>query len=378
MTVFVPRMNNRLDEVSKFKEKIAHIPIRIIVEGTRGKSSAAMMLGEMLRSQGKNTLVKVTGENPLLIYNGVIFPLYRKGNVALLDYELIPGILNFDLDAIVYENQALTPYTMRYFHQALDPQYVIVPNIRTDHPENMGFSLPEITRNFADNYRVTKRVTHVYYVEPISEVHDIVYPILKKYAEMYPDRMSLSDVTVPDKWRDLPGIENFLVTSFFLRHALGILVDEEIYIQNLQPQLHFMKGSGSLKYMNLAKINDPDSFLRMLSYMLKITPGNLALVGFLRDDRVGRTRIFEKILPVLEERYGPRIKKIWLAGYGTEHMFHTMSGTMQSITTPGITASTIPDIISYVREHNLILITMFNRVNSFMDRLLLELEGRHG
>lgn len=373
MTDFIPRIGNRVEDITRFKEKIQSIPIRIIVEGTRGKSSAAMMLGEMLRNQGKNTLVKVTGENPLLIYNGVIFPLYRKRDLVLLDYELVPGILNFDVDAIVFENQAITPYTMKYYHKALDPQYVIIPNIRVDHPESLGNTLPEMVQNFADNYRATRTLKEIYYVEPIREVHDIVYPILRKQADMYPGKILLFDIPVIEKWRDLPGIENYLVNSFFIEHNYGILIEDEVYIQNLQRLLQVWKSPSGIKYMNLAKVNDPSSFLRILIYMLKITSYDIALAGYLRRDRAGRIKIFEDIFPEMEERFGSRMKKIWIAGYGADHMFNTLSPSLQQITDYGVTIKDIPDILSYVKEHNLILITMINRVNSFMDVLVREL-----
>ncbi len=74
----------------------------------------------------------------------------------LLDYDNIPEILEFDVDAFIYENQAITPYTMRYMHKILQPQYVLIPNIRIDHTEGLGLDLAEMTRSFADNYRMMK------------------------------------------------------------------------------------------------------------------------------------------------------------------------------------------------------------------------------
>src|SRR5512137_1282621 len=128
MAVFIPQLHHRIRDVAIFKDKISRIPLRIIVEGTRGKSSTVKMLEEMMRGLGKKTFAKITGEEtPFLVYDGVMIPLYRQNKAVLLDYETVPTILNFDIDALVLENQAITPYTMRHVHYMVRPQHVIIP-----------------------------------------------------------------------------------------------------------------------------------------------------------------------------------------------------------------------------------------------------------
>jgi len=68
MTLFKPELH-RIQDIEAYNRKISHISHRIIVEGTRGKSSTVRMLEECVRNAGYTTLAKTTGEDPELIYN---------------------------------------------------------------------------------------------------------------------------------------------------------------------------------------------------------------------------------------------------------------------------------------------------------------------
>jgi len=393
MNEFVPLLDDRVHDVKKFREKIGQIPLRIIVEGTRGKSSTVRILEEMMRGLGKKTFAKVTGEEtPLLIYNGVVIPLYRKNQSVLLDYETIPTILNFDIDAVVIENQAITPYTMRYLHQILKPQHVIIPNIRVDHTETLGSDLEEIVHNFVNNYRTTKAKINVYYGEPLEEIRQVVLPILKEFAERYPEKIKIHSVKIPKRLEYIPGIENYFIDSYFVESNFGIKIDEveyirpagsknfgntineAEYIRRAENNLKINMNSQGVRYMNLAKVNDPSSFMHVLNYVLSRTEDPVALVGYFRSDRVGRTKLFENVLSDLEKKIGPRIKQVWLAGYHSLHVHNHLSPGMQAIAHPMTEINNIDSILSYVKEHNLILVTMVNRVNPFMDELIKQLE----
>lgn len=395
MNEFVPLLDDRVRDVKKFREKIGKIPLRIIVEGTRGKTSTVRNLEEMMRGLGKKTFAKVTGEEiPLLIYNGVVIPLYRKNRSVLLDYETIPTILNFDIDAVVIENQAITPYTMRYLHKILRPQHVIIPNIRVDHTETLGSTLEEIAHNFVNNYRTATSQVHVYYGEPLEEIRRVVLPILEEFAERYPQKMKLHTVKVPKRLEHITGIENYLVDSLFIETNFGIRIDEveyvrpagtnisgitiheAEYIRRLENNLKVSKNLRNIRYLNLAKVNDPSSFTQAFMYVLGGTSDPVALVSYFRPDRVGRTELFEKVFTELDQKIGPRIKQVWLAGDHTEHVFNHLSPRMQAISHSTTDIKDIDSILSQVRDHNLVLVTMANRVNPFMNELMQQLEER--
>lgn len=372
MKDFIPYFS-RIGGIREFKNRIQTIPLRIMVEGTRGKSSTVTILEEFLRDSGRRTLAKTTGEDPIIINNGNLLHLLRKRDTVLLDYDNIPVILSFDVDAFIYENQAITPYTMRYMHKILRPEHVLIPNIRIDHEEGLGLDLDEMTRSFADNYRMMKYRKEVYYVEPIRKVHDLVFPILQRYEERYPDLITLHDVTVPESLRRTPGVENVCIAAFFMNHVLGFKADTSKAFARIREKLAFRTSPDGIRYLNLAKVNDPVSFVHMMRYMLGQTDEDVALVAYFRRDRAGRTLIFEDFFPEINQRFGRRIKRIWLAGYGTSHAFKHMPAELQQITEI-IDSDRIEDILSFVREHQLVLIPIINRVNEFMDQLIDLLE----
>jgi hypothetical protein len=393
MATFIPQLDNRIRDVGSFKEKINTIPLRIIVEGTRGKSSTVKMLEEMMRGLGKKTFAKVTGEEtPLLIYNGIIFPLYRQNHAVLLDYETVPAILNFDIDAIVLENQAITPYTMRHVHYMLHPQHVIIPNIRLDHNETLGSDLEEMVENFINNYRATESKLDIYYGEPIEEVRRVVLPMLQSFAEEKPKQVTLHAIKIAENSRHIPGIENYLLDKYFIERNFGITIDEveyvrpagreylgtpineSEYIRRLESNLKIRQNSSSIRYLNLAKVNDPYSFLNVMDFIFKNNSENVALVAYFRKDRAGRTKLFEDIFPELALKLSRRIRHIWLGGYATSHVFSRLPSSLQDICDYADTGD-IDSILAYAKSNNLVLVTMVNSVNPFMNALREKLEA---
>jgi hypothetical protein len=352
------------------------------------------MLEEMMRGLGKKTFAKITGEEtPFLIYDGIMLPLYRENRAVLLDYETVPTILNFDIDAVVLENQAITPYTMRHIHYMLQPQHVIIPNIRLDHNETLGSDLEEMVHNFIDNYRITNSRLDLYYGEPIPEVRNIVLPILQDFAEERSGTIFLHPVRIPESSRKIPGIENYLVDKYFIERNFGITIDEveyvrpagrsysgnpineSEYIRRLETNLQIRQNKAlSVQYLNLAKVNDPYSFLNVLDYVFGGNDEKISLVAYFRKDRAGRTKLFEDIFPDIMTRMHDRIHRIWLSGYATTHVLLRMSPEWRDICEYADIGD-IENILDYVRTNNLVLVTMVNSVNPFMSELRKQLES---
>jgi hypothetical protein len=375
MEIFRPHLD-RIHDIEAFKERIEQTPDRLVVEGTRGKSGTVRLLEELIRGTGRSTLAKVTGESPQLIYNGSEIPIYRENETILLDYDNIPSVVNFSVDAIIFENQAITPYTMRYIHHILRPNHVIIPNIRIDHVEGLGKDLAEMTENFARNLTATDHQKQLYYTEPIRRVHDLVFPILREYADEHADLVVLHDVEIPQECRTLPGIENISIAAYYMENNYGIAVDAAPYIRRFKKKLSIRENKEGVRSFNAAKINDPISFIHMLHYVLARTDSAIALIGYLRRDRAGRNEIFEDFFALVNEKYGERIAKIWFAGYSTDQMYKSLPPALQAVTEFPVAIEDIDAIIAAVKEQDLILIPMMNRVNPFMDALVARLEDR--
>ncbi|KQC05832.1 MAG: hypothetical protein APR53_01975 [Methanoculleus sp. SDB] len=373
MKAFIPEIH-RSGDIRAFEEKISRISMRVLVEGTRGKSSTVMLLEEMIRGTGARTLAKITGESPQIIHNGEHIDIFRERDNILLDYDNIPSVISHDVDAIIFENQAITPYTMRYIHHILRPRHIIIPNIRIDHTEGLGNDLAEMTENFARNWLVTDELKHVYYSEPIPKVHDLVFPILRDFAGQHPRHVVLHDVSIPPEYREIPGIENFCNAAAFMQSTFGIHENPAPFLRRITEKLKVKVNCRSVRYVNAAKINDPISLIHMLRYLLRQTPEQVALVAYFRKDRVGRSDIFEDFFGEIDEKFGDRIERIWFAGFGTGHVFKHLPPRLREKTAINTDSDDIETIIATAEADNLIVIPIINRVNPFMDRLYAWLE----
>ena len=75
-----------LIEFALHQKRIYSIPIRIHINGTRGKSSVTRLVGAALREGGIRTITKVTGTYPrLILENGCEVSIYRKASANIIE-----------------------------------------------------------------------------------------------------------------------------------------------------------------------------------------------------------------------------------------------------------------------------------------------------
>lgn len=135
------------------QKKIFSIPIRIHINGTRGKSSVTRLIGAALREQGIPTITKVTGTYPrLILENGSEVAVYRKAGANIIEQlSIVRFASNRNAQAIVMECMALQPQyqwitEMKMLHSTIG----VITNVRLDHIDIMGYTLPEITEALAN------------------------------------------------------------------------------------------------------------------------------------------------------------------------------------------------------------------------------------
>jgi poly-gamma-glutamate synthase PgsB/CapB len=134
-------------------EKILHerrlerIPVRIHVNGTRGKSSVTRLVSALLRENGIRTLAKTTGTLPRLIYpDGREEILPRRGTTRIQEQiRLIQKAAQMKVQAVVVECMAIDPQ----LQEASETRMVrstlgVITNVRPDHFEVMGGNLDDI------------------------------------------------------------------------------------------------------------------------------------------------------------------------------------------------------------------------------------------
>jgi gamma-polyglutamate synthase len=134
--------------------RVRHIPIRIHVNGTRGKSSVVRLIAEVLRGAGIRTLAKVTGTEPGLIDpDGHEERITRRGPSRIQEQVwFVRRAAKLKVEAIVVECMALDP-RLQFASEAkmIKSTIGIITNVRPDHFEVMGKTLDEIAEALSES-----------------------------------------------------------------------------------------------------------------------------------------------------------------------------------------------------------------------------------
>ena len=128
------------------------IPLRVAVTGTRGKSTVTRMIAAALKEAGFSVLAKTTGSKPVLILpDGREEEVARRGLPTILEQKrLVQKAANLGVRAMVTEMMSIQPECLAVeSRRLLQPQYLVVTNVRLDHREEMGQSKAEIARSLS-------------------------------------------------------------------------------------------------------------------------------------------------------------------------------------------------------------------------------------
>lgn len=116
------------------------VPRRILVTGTRGKSSLVRILTAACRAVEPATLGKTTGDAPELhLPGGERAVLRRRGRARIIEQaRLLRTCRKRGIRCLVVESMSITPEIMRAETRLIRPTHVAVVNVRDDHRETLG------------------------------------------------------------------------------------------------------------------------------------------------------------------------------------------------------------------------------------------------
>ncbi len=141
-------------EYQRHRYYIKRIPVRIHVNGTRGKSSVTRLIGGGLKGGGKKVFIKTTGTGPRTIdVKNVEEPIYRVGRANVIEQLRITRQAFFDkADFFVVECMALQPdLQILTEHQMIRSQVGVITNIREDHLDVMGPTLEDVAESLCNS-----------------------------------------------------------------------------------------------------------------------------------------------------------------------------------------------------------------------------------
>src|SRR5690554_5937727 len=139
-------------EYFRHTRNVRLIPIRIHVNGTRGKSSVTRLIAAGLRAGGLRVLAKTTGTLPRIIHpDGYEEPIYRVGRPNVIEQlDVVHRAFRLRAEAVVVECMALEPFLqwVAAVH-LIRPTHDVITNVRADHLEVMGPTTEQVARALA-------------------------------------------------------------------------------------------------------------------------------------------------------------------------------------------------------------------------------------
>jgi gamma-polyglutamate synthase len=322
---------------SKINKRLEAIPLRILVTGTRGKSSTVRIIHSMLINAGYKPYGKTTGTAAAEFTTlGVESKTWRFGSVSVLEmFESVNRATrkNGDLpDALVMECMAVSPNLIELLaREIFKPNITIITNALLDHLEEEGSNKYEIAKSLAkaipgSNLVITseKNLDLVNLFTQIAKEHNSVL-VQARPENLEPNTLQQVKGVYPDN------------AAIALKLGQHLKIPEEKIIEAIQKasrepgeKMIFQRFLNDLQitYVDIGAVNDADSFHSalqdFLDYKQPDTPMVALLVG--RWDRPLRAlqfagllshQIFDGVMIAGEPSF--QVKKILLAeGWQTE------------------------------------------------------------
>ena len=138
--------------------RLRKIPVRVLVNGTRGKSTVTRLIAAGLRAGGVRVCAKTTGSAARLILpDGMETPLRErglaKGRVSIMEHRaFVRRARAEEAEAVVAECMAIQPETIRVLETRLAHSTIgVITNVRLDHMDTMGPDLESVAEALSES-----------------------------------------------------------------------------------------------------------------------------------------------------------------------------------------------------------------------------------
>ena len=140
---------------------LKNIPVRIHINGTRGKSSVTRLIAAGTRAGGLRTYAKTTGTTPRIINekgNDILIHRLRSASIGE-QIKLIRYFSKKSPDVLIIECMAVDPqYQWISEHDIVKSTLGVITNIRPDHLEQMGTSSKQIAYSLCNTIPFNSKI----------------------------------------------------------------------------------------------------------------------------------------------------------------------------------------------------------------------------
>jgi poly-gamma-glutamate synthase PgsB/CapB len=292
-------------------QALQKIPIRILVNGTRGKSTTVLILYRIFRNCGKTVFAKTTGDRPLIYFpDGRTKILKRFAPASIIEniFLLIRWAKKRPV-AVIMECMALQPETQNRLGQAIfKPTHAIITNILPDHKEVMGNTLAEESRTIGECIsndceifipEETETLTH-WLKLPETNIHRARRKTFDVRFEHIPQSVVNQSWTLIAEVANAFRLDKVLVRNTFVN-----------VWQHINQNIRSVLLPKHIRFYNLFSVNDVASCKQFVEHALKNRSRGCVFLMNCRADRPLRTKDF---VWYLREEHAQA--EVWLTGDG--------------------------------------------------------------
>lgn len=285
-------------------KRLKMVSHRIHVNGIRGKSTVTRLIAGMLREADLVTVAKSTGSFAAVIDpDGRDRPLERTGSPTILEQiNVVRNWVTPFVDAIVMECMAINPrYQKVSEEQIIKSTIGVITNVREDHQDVMGETLPEIARSLMSS---CPKNGILITAEQNPELLDIMFAEARRRG---------TSLIVADPTKVRPAeVEAFDYISFEENIAIVLAMAELLNIPRHIAMAGMVKAPAdpgvlridrykiagkNVTWANLFAVNDRESMIAAAEKLRPYSGDNTTSVGILnnRSDRQRRALQFADI-----------------------------------------------------------------------------------
>lgn len=288
------------------------IKIRILVTGSRGKSTVTQYIASIFNEAGYKSVCKITGVIPTISFpNGSSKVIKRTGPARVTEqFRTIKNTSKYGADVLVLECMSINPELQKVEAMVFKPHFIVLTNIREDHMEEIGADervrIEKVCSAFPNKSKlVLPKSTRSTTLEKYCSKNDI-------------EVIDANDLGLewPGKINDDSYSENYWlakkVTSYFNvsdQHCIDGIAKVEQDLLRTKHELNI--GKHNIIFYNLFALNDVNSadlFITQLDAKY-LSGRDLIIILNTRQDRPLRSISFAKWISKL-----PDVKKIIVVG----------------------------------------------------------------
>jgi poly-gamma-glutamate synthase PgsB/CapB len=275
-------------EYRRHTRNVLAIPIRIHVNGTRGKSSVTRLIAAGLRAGGKKTVAKITGTLPRVVLpDGREAAIIRLMGANIIEQKYIfRHAVTHKPDAIVIECMAVNPV----FQWITERKFIrstigVITNSRPDHLDLMGSTVQSVTMCLSNTIPpngvcYTAEHDHFSILENRARKFNCRIHRVRPEAEMisYPDGKRVQKpghITVTQE--DLDAF-NYIEHKENVQLALAVCAEvgipRDIALKGMQKanpdpgalkKYRIVDGNKTIHFYNIFAANDPQSTVGIIN-----------------------------------------------------------------------------------------------------------------